>query len=186
MTSGKHKIRPATLEAIIEAATAIFSANPNASMSEVAIKAGVGRATLHRHFPTRNDLLREIGHRCVRETNAAAAALISEDQTSLEQLQNAFRAVIPLGDQYHFLNQAVGGDEALDAAYAAQLDWLKQLIRTLKADGHVDPELPEEWVLALIDQLIWTAWEQASRGLIRVQEAPRLALRTLLKGVQPD
>ena len=53
----KHAIRPATLDAIVEAAVVALGENRSASMSEIAIRAGIGRATLHRHFSTRDGLI---------------------------------------------------------------------------------------------------------------------------------
>ena len=66
-----HTIRPKTLTAIVEAAIRLLNANVDATMSEVARAAGVGRATLHRHFRTKTDLLRTVGVCCIEEMNEA-------------------------------------------------------------------------------------------------------------------
>lgn len=42
---------------ILDAAHDLLADNPNASMNEIAKRAGVGAGTLYRHFPTREDLL---------------------------------------------------------------------------------------------------------------------------------
>ncbi|MEO0677815.1 MAG: helix-turn-helix domain-containing protein [Pseudomonadota bacterium] len=55
-----NTVRPKTRDAIIEAAFAVFSKHPNASLGDVAQHAGVGRATLHRHFPGRAELIRAL------------------------------------------------------------------------------------------------------------------------------
>ena len=46
-------------------------------------------------------------------------------------------------------------------------------------------EAPDSWVLAQIDQLIWTAWDQGSRGHVSGDEASALAVRTLISGLGP-
>ncbi|MCY4013167.1 MAG: helix-turn-helix domain containing protein [Gammaproteobacteria bacterium] len=74
-----HAIRPRTLAAIIEAAVRMLSVDPGVTMGEVARGAGVGRATLHRHFKGKADLLRTITARCIEETNAAVLA--TDDRT---------------------------------------------------------------------------------------------------------
>ena len=180
----RHAIRPGTLEAIVEAAITALGANPAASMSEIALQAGVGRATLHRHFPNRDALLNLLQHRCLEETNEAVAALVSEEQPSLARLENAMRAIIPLGDRYSFLSSEYSEDETLVAAYRAQLSWVKTLIGDLKADGHMAADVPDTWALAQIDQQVWIAWDQVSRGHLSAEEAPALAVRTLLHGLQ--
>ncbi len=182
----KHAIRPGTLEAIVEAAITVLRENRSASMSEIALQAGVGRATLHRHFSTRDELINLLQRRCIDEMNAAAAALVDPAQSSIEKLENALRAVIPLGDRYSFLSQDSSEDEALISAYKAQLDWIRALVKELKADGHIDPEVPDSWALALIDQLIWIGWDQVSRGRVSAAAAPKLAVRTLISGLGPQ
>ena len=46
--------------AILDAASGILARDRSASMSAIATATGIGRATLHRHFPTRNDLISAI------------------------------------------------------------------------------------------------------------------------------
>jgi TetR/AcrR family transcriptional regulator, mexCD-oprJ operon repressor len=46
-----------TRAAILEAAARVLGRRPDAAMADIADEAGVGRATLYRHFPTRDSLL---------------------------------------------------------------------------------------------------------------------------------
>lgn len=48
---------------ILAVAQRRLNAHPTSSMAEIAEAAGIGRATLHRHFASREDLLTEIGSR---------------------------------------------------------------------------------------------------------------------------
>ena len=52
----------------------------NASLEEIARRAGVGSATLHRHFPTRKDLLETVYSDHVRELCDAAASLAADHE----------------------------------------------------------------------------------------------------------
>jgi AcrR family transcriptional regulator len=47
-----------TRAVILEAAARVLGRRPDAAMADIADEAGVGRATLYRHFPTRDSLLR--------------------------------------------------------------------------------------------------------------------------------
>ncbi|HZE65974.1 MAG TPA: helix-turn-helix domain-containing protein [Sporichthyaceae bacterium] len=58
-------------EALLSAASEVFGADgPDASLDEIARRAGVGNATLYRHFPTRRDLLVAV---CVEEVEGLCA-----------------------------------------------------------------------------------------------------------------
>jgi AcrR family transcriptional regulator len=58
-------------EALLAAASEVFGAvGPEASLDEIARRAGVGNATLYRHFPTRRDLLVAV---CVEEVEGLCA-----------------------------------------------------------------------------------------------------------------
>ena len=53
-------------ERILRAAGPLFERDPEATMSQVAAAAEVGRSTLHRHFPRRRDLHRAVAERAER------------------------------------------------------------------------------------------------------------------------
>ena len=59
-------------QAIAEAGFELLSRNPGASLSEIAEHAGVGRATLHRHFASREALLIALAHQAIAEMDHAA------------------------------------------------------------------------------------------------------------------
>jgi AcrR family transcriptional regulator len=62
---------------ILEAARAVFVADPAAPVSEVARRAGVGIAALYRRYPSKEDMLRKLSgdglHRYIAEAEAALA-----------------------------------------------------------------------------------------------------------------
>ncbi len=177
-------IRPSTREAIIDAAIAVLAANPGASISEIAIKAGVGRATLHRHFRTREDLITAIQKQSIYETDKAVLDLLEEDMTALQVLEVMFKATIPLGDRYHFLFRETTTDEKAKNRYKRELDWLSSLVYRLKDEGVIGKEIPDQWAVAQLDQLVWTGWREVAAGHIAAIDAPTLALRTFTKGLK--
>ncbi|MYF69085.1 MAG: TetR/AcrR family transcriptional regulator [Proteobacteria bacterium] len=179
----KHAIRPATLEAIVEAAIHLLNANAGATMSEIAAQAGVGRATLHRHFQTRKDLIRAIGIRCIEEMNASVQIGQDAGKPAVDRLRSMFRAVIPLGDRYSFLSLESADDDSVRQGYKVQLRWVEALVEDLKKQREIDPDVPTRWVVAQIDQLVWTAWNGTSEGYLTPDEASELAVRTLIHGL---
>ena len=178
-----HAIRPGTLSAIIEAAIGMLNVDPGATMSDIARAAGVGRTTLHRHFDGKADLLSTIEAQCIEETNAAVRATDVADGAAVERLRNMLRSVIPLGDRYAFLLSESLRDEGLRGAHEAQIDWIRTLMEQLKAERAIAGEVPTAWAVALVDQVIFTAWTVVSTGELSTDEAAALALRSLLKGL---
>lgn len=176
-------LRPTARRAIVDAAIRLWSVNPGASLQEVAVRAGVGRATLHRHFHGREALLAEVAHTCLDEMRAAVGALLAPAASARERLRGMFEAVIPLGDRYSFLQREPVADEEAVAGYRAQLDWVAALVADLKAEGDIAAEVPSAWVVAQIDQLVWTAWNETARGRVAAADAASLAVRTLLEGL---
>jgi AcrR family transcriptional regulator len=66
-------------DAILEAAKQVFAVSGiDATVREIAAKAGVGMGTLYRRFPTRSDLIAGVFRREVDACAAAAATLSSE------------------------------------------------------------------------------------------------------------
>lgn len=63
---------------IIDTATTLLRSNPNASLEEIARRAGVGSATLHRHFPGRKALLEAVFVDHVEQLCAAADRISQE------------------------------------------------------------------------------------------------------------
>ena len=72
---------------ILEAATGVLVMNRGVSMREIADAAEVGRTTLHRYFPGREDLIRAIALQAVAESEAA----IKEAQLTEGSVEEAVR-----------------------------------------------------------------------------------------------
>lgn len=61
-------------ERLLSAALRCLNVDPAATMAQIAAAAGVGRATLHRHFATRDDLVLAVGTRGLERWEASLRA----------------------------------------------------------------------------------------------------------------
>lgn len=157
--------------ALLEAGFAVFSRNPGASLSDVAAEAGVGRATLHRHFPSRSDLVTALARRATQELSEAVEAATADAQSYWDGLRRSMQAIVPLAHRHMFLTlEDIHSPDVL-AAFADQARDLREAINAAKAEGSIRRDLPTEWVAQAFDHLVYAGWE-----MIRQEEAtPRQA-----------
>src|SRR3954452_13933676 len=71
---------------ILDAAVEALASDPDASMSAIARRAGVVRATIYVHFPTREALLEAVTHRAVAEVAHVIDAARPPDGAPAEAL----------------------------------------------------------------------------------------------------
>jgi AcrR family transcriptional regulator len=65
--------------AILEAARAVYAADPEAPIAAVAARAGVGISALYRRYPSKEELLRKLCADGLRESIAAAEIALADD-----------------------------------------------------------------------------------------------------------
>ena len=89
--------------AILEAAPDALASDPDASMAEIARRAGVVRATIYAHFPTRESLLDAVMEHAVAEVAEATAAAEPDRGEPEEALERVVRATWQKLDLFHAL-----------------------------------------------------------------------------------
>lgn len=180
----KNSIRPSTRDAIIEAAFAVFSKDPSAALSEVATLAGVGRATLHRYFASREDLIRHLAKVANQEMDDAVNAACADVASYSEAARKSLHALIPLGDRYGFLElEPIDDDPEVKAAYARQKRETEEMVDAAKGEGLFDTAIPTSWIVQAYDHLLYAGWESVKAGETTPDQAADLAWRTLTTGL---
>lgn len=104
------------LDALLEAAKAVFATKGvDAPVREIAAQAGVGVATVYRHFPQRSDLVAAVFRREV-DACAAAAPVLARDHEPVEALARWVRRYTSFIATKRGLAAALhSGDPAFDA-----------------------------------------------------------------------
>jgi TetR/AcrR family transcriptional regulator, mexCD-oprJ operon repressor len=174
-----------TKERILAAAFQVFGVNPGASILDVANKAGVGRATLYRHFASRHALMVELAQIADHELNCAVETATKDASSHMEGLELALRAIIPLADRQWFLAlEPVQNDPKIAALYHAGTQELLETIKAVRKERTFGEDLPDVWIAEVYDGLIYAAWKMVHRGDFDPEQAAELAWQTFLTGIR--
>ena len=187
----KHKDARAnrSRHALINAGIQLLIRNPKASLKEVAEFAGVGRATLYRHFETREQLIQEIAHESLAVTDAIMEPLKAKGLSGKESLKEMFHALMPMADRYHFLLSLwsiAEQDDEVQAIYNRQLEELYALIEQARSEGDINHSLSTDWIIVTIDSLIYAGWWLVGEGKCSAEQAANNAVITLFQGIVND
>jgi len=168
-------------ERVLEHATRLLAEDPAAGVGAIAHAAGVGRATLYRHYPTREDLLAAIDQRAFEETEAAFAASRLAEGTATDALARLVGAVLEIGDRYRFLlaEDPVKRDRRRDERFAAPLF---ALLERGQAAGEFNRSMDPRWMLAVLGAVIVAAVREIAEGRLDREAAPAVVTDTLRNG----
>ena len=177
-------IRPTSRDAILEAAFQLFNEKPTASLGDIAERAGVGRATLHRHFSSREQLMIALAHSANTELNEAIEKATADAASHTEALRQTLTAIVPLANRQWFLaNETVDTDPTIKAAYQADRKQLLELIRSAQSEGTFAEDVPALWIAQSYENLIYAAWSMVRDDEVTASQAADLAWRTLTTGL---
>ncbi|WP_433325393.1 TetR/AcrR family transcriptional regulator [Spirillospora sp. CA-294931] len=134
-------------EALLDAAAAVFVASGvEAPMRDIAAKAGVGTATIYRHFPTRADLIIGVYRHQVQACVQAGPALLASSPTPHAALEEWIDLFVDFLVTKHGLAAALQSDDAaFQALHAYFLDRLvpacTQLLEAAADAGEIRPDV---------------------------------------------
>ena len=167
---------------ILEAAIDRLSLNPDASMAEIAREAGVVRATIYVHCPTRESLIGAVTDRALTETRTAIAASDPDDGDPVAALERVIRATWTTLGRYHAL-VAINTQrphEELRHQHGSVLGALEPLIRRGQAAGAFRADVPPSWHLATLLALVHAASAELRAARIDEADVERALLATVV------
>ncbi|MDH3692970.1 MAG: TetR/AcrR family transcriptional regulator [Gammaproteobacteria bacterium] len=177
-------IKLSSRDAIIVAAFRLFNENPSASLADIAERAGVGRATLHRHFASRDELMIELAKSAIKELDAAVDRAAAHAQSYTQALKLSMEAIVPLADRQWFLyRETVEDHPEIHTQLQRQANELADAVSQARKEGSFDPDVPTEWIVKAFDMLTFAAWELVRGGELTPKQAGELAWRNLTTGL---
>lgn len=134
---------------VLQAAREVFAeSGTQASMEQIATRAGVGVGSIYRRFPSKDALIDELVRLVMADVEAAGVqALTSDEGAGLEQFLRALGASFVEYRRYAGLMLAAGGDEASTRRVRRQI---AQLTDNARAAGTLNHDVTLGDVMALI------------------------------------
>jgi TetR/AcrR family transcriptional repressor of mexCD-oprJ operon len=174
------------VQRILQAATRVLADNRGAGMAEIAEASGLARATLYRHFPTRDDLLAAIRAQAYDEAGTAIAACRLDEGSASDALRRLIEGLVAVGDRYRFLQNEAEGETA-GPPRSKREDRLRQpvlaMIERGQKSGEFASDLTPRWVGRTLGALIPTALRAIEEGEISSEDAALIVYRTTLRGL---
>ncbi|MFG2911354.1 TetR/AcrR family transcriptional regulator [Kitasatospora sp. NPDC048298] len=148
-------------DTVLEAAVGVLSRRPTAHLDEIARAAGISRATLHRLFPGRDALIREIGLLGLRRFATALDTAEVEQGDAEAALRRLVDASVPDATLCAFLageNQLYEHDDINDL-WEVQIARLHALFLRGQQQGVFRIELSAAWLSeAFFDLVAGVGW----------------------------
>ncbi|MGN6302207.1 MAG: TetR/AcrR family transcriptional regulator [Angustibacter sp.] len=174
----------ANRRAVLDAALDVLSAAPDASLGDVASRAGVSRRTVYGHFSSREELLAELA----REVGAAASerlAAVPSSDDPLEGLAAFVHATSALVASHHRLadlSRAPGVREQVSVATQAVRTRLRELVVAAQPRLDLRGAGPDA-VVRLVRAMQWGLFDAVAQGEIAEEQAAVVATRSVLRAL---
>ncbi|MEV0664463.1 TetR/AcrR family transcriptional regulator [Actinomadura luteofluorescens] len=174
-------------DAILDAATRVLDAEPDAGLGAVADAAGVTRQTVYAHFPSRERLLLAIAERLTEETVAAMDAADPDAGPAADALMRLLDAAAATAGRHPVLVRRISavpvGPRVDHDRHAPVADRIRRVIERGRSGGEFDDRLPVGWLVAATIALAHAASEERQTGRVpggAAEDALRASLLRLL------
>jgi AcrR family transcriptional regulator len=172
-----------SVEAILAAALEALASDPDASMAEIARRAGVVRATIYAHFPTRESLLDAVMEDAVAQVAEATRAAEPTLGEPREALERVLRASWRMLSNFHALlaiNTARLSAKELHRRHLPVMDLFVPLIERGRGSGVFRSDVPVSWHLAVIRSLVHAASLELQSGRLSEAHVEQTVVTTVL------
>ncbi len=176
--------KQAKLNAILDAATSLLVEKPTASLNEIAVRAGIGIATLHRYVESREQLMLHLGFRAMDVLREGVES-VETDAVNLERyIPRLIETLIPLGDRIYFLTRdaTIDSNPDMEHTYRDIREPVLEKIAKLQQQRILRQDCDAEWIWSVTESVLFLAWERMAGGQLTPSSAAELVEGTVRRG----
>jgi AcrR family transcriptional regulator len=177
-----------SISSIINAALEALASDPDVSMAEIARRAGVVRATIYMHFPTRESLLDAVMEHAVAQVAEAtrdAEPTRGEPQEALERVLRATWLKLSDFQALLAINTSRLSAKELHRRHQPVMTLFVPLIERGQRKGIFRGDLPVSWHLAMVRAIVHAASAEVRSGRITEAEVEPAMLSTVMNALSP-
>jgi TetR/AcrR family transcriptional repressor of mexCD-oprJ operon len=185
---GRRADAERSIVAITNAALEALAEDPDVSMAAIARRAGVVRATIYMHFPTREALLDAVMEEA---TGQVADAIRDADPASgepREALERVLRATWRQLNQFHNILQININRLSAKELRRRHLPMTTQIVPLLErgqAEGVFRNDVSAEWLIAVVRAIVHVASTELQGSRLSEADVERTMLTTALAAIRP-
>ena len=170
-----------SFDSILDGALDALASDPDASMAEIARRAGVVRATIYVHFPTRETLIEAVTHRAISDVTAAIEAADPAHGEPADALRRVVTAAWRRLGRFHTLVEVNSRlpQADLHAMHRPVLAVLQHLVERGQHDGAFRADVPATWHLSMLLALVHAASGELSAGRIPAPQVQKALLASV-------
>lgn len=147
---------------LLEAAAGALARDPDASLGEVARLAGLTRATLYRHFGSRERLVDALRTDALDSAMEAVAAARVEEGSALEALHRVITAISSVGGRFRpLLMDGAGQDPEFLRLRAETFAPVVAVIKRGQGSGQIRTDVSPQWAVTALTALLAAGVRQA-------------------------
>jgi AcrR family transcriptional regulator len=177
-----------SVEAIVNGALEALARDPDASMAEIARRAGVVRATIYMHFPTREALLDAVQDHATGLVADAIRGAEPDRGEPIEALERVLRATWQQLSQFHAvlgLNISRLSAKELRRRHLPMTTQFVPLLERGQAAGVFRSDVSAEWLIAVVRAIVHVASTELEAGRLTPGDVERTMLTTAVAAISP-
>jgi TetR/AcrR family transcriptional regulator, mexCD-oprJ operon repressor len=170
------------IETILDAAERCLAADPDASMSDIANEAGLGRVTIYGHFKTRAELIEVVARRVLENADEVLSAvdLTGDAAAALARLvQASWKVTVRSGSLLIAAEKALPPHLVREAHAGGLEDRVRSFLAGAQRAGAFRTDLSTEWLVAMFHATLHAAANEIEAGRLDADDAAGVITATL-------